>query len=82
MNETTHFTGTKIKAILTAQGRRQDWLASQVGVATSTVSRWMSGELPIRKEHAEKVASALGVPFFLVVESRKSDNSSRYEEAA
>lgn len=78
----TSFSGTKIKQVLTDQGRRQDWLATQVGVATSTVSRWISGELAIRKDHAEQVAELLGVSFFDVAESRKRDDASLKSEAA
>lgn len=77
MNEMTSYSGTKIKQVLTDQGRRQDWLAAQVGVATSTVSRWVNGELPIRFDHAQQVAALLGVSFFDVAESRKGEMESR-----
>lgn len=70
-----------IGAVLTAQGRRKDWLASQVGVSASTVTRWISGEITISRPHAERVASVLGVPFFVVAKSRKSDEESRNQEA-
>lgn len=74
MNRTPRYTGTKIKDVLAAQGRRQDWLAGQVGVSGSTVTRWLKGDLSISHEHAEKVARALGVPLFLVVEFRKEND--------
>lgn len=82
MNETTdRFTGTKIKIVLMEQGRRQDWLANQVGVSQSTVTRWLKGELPIRSDHATKIAQVLGVPFGLLFESLFRDESSRQEAA-
>ena len=82
MNEITdRFTGSKIKIVLLEQGRRQDWLANQVGVSQSTVTRWLKGDLAIRQMHALKIAQTLGVPFDLLFESRFRDDPSRQEAA-
>ncbi len=75
------FTGTNIGEILDAQGRRKGWLAAQVGVSASTVTRWINGEIAISRLHADRVALALGVPFFVIAESRKSEVMYREREA-
>jgi len=75
MNRTpTRYNGQPIGAVLAAQGRRRDWLADQVGVSASTVTRWIKGDLSITHHHAELVAKALGVPFFVIAESRKQND--------
>jgi len=63
------YTGTKIRETLHAQGRRQDWLAFQLGVSPATVNRWIKGGRSIDHTNAVKVAQILGVPFFLLFES-------------
>lgn len=81
MNRTPHrFDGRQIGTVLAAQGRRQDWLAAQVGVSASTVTRWITGEIAISRSHAEIVAKTLGVPFFVVAESRESNEESSLTE--
>jgi transcriptional regulator with XRE-family HTH domain len=78
----TRFSGSKIGDVLSAQGRRRDWLAAQVGVSASTVTRWINGDIAISRAHAERVASVLGVPFFVIAESRKSYKESFSQESA
>lgn len=67
MRNTTHrYAGTKIKVVLDEQGRRQDWLADQVGVAPATVNRWIKGSRTVDVRNAQKIAAVLGVPLFLL----------------
>lgn len=52
---------TVLARILAEDGRRQDWLAGQIGVHASRVSRWVNGEGyapgPVNRK---KIAAALG----------------------
>jgi len=67
MRNTIHrYAGTKIKVVLDEQGRRQDWLADQVGVAPATVNRWINGSRTVDVANARKIAAILGVPLFLL----------------
>ncbi|MGB3329184.1 MAG: helix-turn-helix transcriptional regulator [Thermomicrobiales bacterium] len=70
------YTGTKIGDVLAEQGRRQDWLAAQVGVKPATVNRWIRGSRQLDRANAERVASALGVPFSLLFLSPIGDTPS------
>ena len=40
-------TPDEFRAALKALGLRQKWLAERLGVATTTVNRWATGELPV-----------------------------------
>lgn len=66
MNEELRYTGSKIGGVLFEQGRRQDWLASKVGVTPATVNRWIRGNRSLDHTNASRVADALGVPFYLI----------------
>lgn len=61
---------TNLKAVLDEQGRRQDWLAEQIGVSESFMSRVIRGHCVIMRDRAERAAVALGVPFFVLFELR------------
>lgn len=65
-NTTDRYPGMKIRDVLDAQGRRQDWLAREVGVSPATVNRWLKGYRSVSPVHAGRVAAALGVPFFFL----------------
>ena len=45
------------------QGRRQDWLANQIGVKRQTLGRWAAenGEASIKKAYLIAAAKALGI---------------------
>lgn len=43
------------------RGRRQAWLADQLGVKPSTVSRWVNGHDHPTEENLEQIAAVLGV---------------------
>ena len=51
---------TRLGWVLREQGRRQDWLAEQVGVDPSHISRIVHGLFPSQAT-AEKIADALDV---------------------
>src|SRR5690606_30731627 len=65
-NSTERYTGTKIGMVLREQGRRQDWLATRIGVTPATVNRWIHGTRSIDRKDAVKVAAVLDVPFSLL----------------
>ena len=52
---------TAFAAVLDAQGRRLAWVAQRLGVDSSTVSRWRSGDRPIPMRRREQLAAILGV---------------------
>lgn len=62
------YSGTKIGLVLRAQGRRQDWLAHQLGVSAAALNRWIKGHRQIDVETARRIADILGVPLFLLVD--------------
>lgn len=66
MKNMTRISGTKIGDVLTAQGRRQDWLAERVGVSPAAVNRWVKGSRTVDIETARRIAEILDVPLFLV----------------
>jgi transcriptional regulator with XRE-family HTH domain len=68
------FTGTRIRSVLEFQGRRQDWLADQVGISRATLNLAIKGERTLGADAAEKIATALGVPFVLLFESPIGDD--------
>ncbi len=67
--------GITIKTVLDQQGRRQDWLANQVGVSPATVNRWMKGTRTVDIERARRIAVILGVPFYLLWNIPEGTNS-------
>lgn len=58
----SRYTGTKLFEILEAQGRRQDWLAEQIGCSQSLVSKIKYGQRPIPTWFAERAAAVMGLP--------------------
>lgn len=56
------YTGTRLFEILAAQGRRQDWLAEQIGCSQSLVSKIKYGQRPIPVWFAERAAAVMGLP--------------------
>lgn len=51
---------TPLKRILEEQGRRQDWLAREVGVNITTVWHWVHGINRPSPANQAKIAKALG----------------------
>lgn len=74
MAKDLRYSGTNLSSVLNHQGRRKDWLASQVGVSPSAVSRWIGGSRLIDEKTARRIAEVLDVPFSLLFESPKGDD--------
>ena len=51
---------TPLKRILDEEGRRQDWLARQLNVDESAVSRWVRGVHVPSEPNRRAIAEALG----------------------
>jgi DNA-binding transcriptional regulator YdaS (Cro superfamily) len=47
--------------VLAAQGRRSTWLADQLGVHRSTVTRWTNGQVRMPRTYVIQVAELLRV---------------------
>ena len=62
MRQQPSATATRLFDILAAQGRRQDWLAEQVGCSQAYVSMMKSGQRPLPDWFVERAARVLGVP--------------------
>lgn len=56
-----------LQAEATSSNLRHSDLAEMTGIAQSTVSRCLSGDMPVSKENAEKLARALGLDIEWVV---------------
>jgi transcriptional regulator with XRE-family HTH domain len=66
--------------LLNQQGRKQRWLANQVGVSESHLSRVVAGERLIDQVAAERISSVLAVPLFLIFEFTDRSNSLQEKE--
>lgn len=62
MRGTMKYDRTKLRDVMTEQGRRNDWLASQTEYSVETIARYMSGQYEISDKFAERAARALGIP--------------------
>ena len=51
----------KLKNVLDDQGRKFKWFAEQIGVDTSTITRYMSGDTEIPKTKHKLIAKTLNV---------------------
>ena len=59
--------GDNLRFWLESQGRKQKWLAEQLGIATSSITRWKDGEaMPGKAEHFDKLAEIMGIPVSLL----------------
>lgn len=56
----------KLEAIMQAQGRRQTWLAQQVGVSVSMINHILKGRKPLTPKMGYKIARALGIPLIIL----------------
>jgi transcriptional regulator with XRE-family HTH domain len=84
MRYTDRFTATKIGTVLAEQGRRQDWLAEQVGVSGAALNRWIKGRRTIDRATAERIAAVLDVDLLLLIDVPKGSchEPTRTEDAA
>lgn len=60
------YDATLLTRVLRDQGRKQRWLADQIGTHESLVSEWVNGHRTISERRARQVADVLGVPFYLL----------------
>ena len=56
------YEGSRIKALLQAQGRTQEWLADVTDYNAAVVSDFLRGARPVSDRFAERSALHLGVP--------------------
>lgn len=54
--------GARLKAEVERQSKSGRWLADQLGVTESAVSRWFAGSREIGDDHRIAAARALGLP--------------------
>lgn len=66
---------TNLGSVLTAQGRRYDWLADQIGVHKSLVTHLLKGRRTVDLETATKIADILQTPLFLLFELSNDSKS-------
>jgi transcriptional regulator with XRE-family HTH domain len=79
----TQYDGAKLAAIMQAQGRRQTWLAQQVGVSVSMINHILKGRKPLTAEMAARIAVALGLPLFVLARDiHFAEKSIQVEELA
>ena len=83
MKEQPRFKATEgLATTLVTQGRKQRWLANQLGISDGQMSRVLSGEKTMPEELANKAASLLQVPFFLLFELTDVSNNVTMSSAA
>ena len=51
-----------LERTLHEQGRKKSWLARQLGVSNSTVTKWLKGEARPTDDKKVKISTLLGVP--------------------
>lgn len=61
MTNDERYDNSKLAAIISAQGRRQDWLACRIGVSRSYISHMVRGAARITPVMARRLAEALEV---------------------
>lgn len=59
----TRFYAVDLADVLAEQGRRQDWLAQQIGVSKPMMSYIISGRRTVSEPVARQISALLGVPF-------------------
>lgn len=75
VSQMERYRSTNLAAVIKQQGRFQRWLALQLGVSESMVSKVALGQRTLSRFHAERVAQLLGVPFFVLFELHESNDS-------
>ena len=63
MNEINKTEGTaqKVKQLLDQRGLKYSWFATQLGVTSHTISRYLSGKSAIPKSKHQRIADILAV---------------------
>jgi transcriptional regulator with XRE-family HTH domain len=75
------YRSTNLAAVIKQQGRFQRWLALQLGLSESMVSKVALGQRTLSRSHAERVAQLLGVPFFVLFELQSCNDSESREQS-
>lgn len=70
----TKYIATNLDRVLTEQGRLRSWLASEVGVSRSLITMIAKGQRPVSRELGERIATSIGVPFFVLFDVRESSD--------
>lgn len=73
--DTVRYTATAVIPTIRRQGRSVAWLSREVGVSRQYLSDVAHGHIPVRRDFAERVASHLGVPFFLIFDVSDGRNA-------
>lgn len=71
MNEEPRYIATNLGKSLESKGLKQSWIARQLGVSKSLMSKVVSGDRSVDQMTAEKIAALVGVPLFLLFELRQ-----------
>jgi transcriptional regulator with XRE-family HTH domain len=70
--------GERIAMVIQAQGRRKTWVAREMGISPSYLTRLLTGERPWLPHLQEAAARVLGIPrevLFLVSDCHPSDSN-------
>lgn len=73
---------TGLKNVMEAQGRKKRWLADEVKLSESYLGRVINGTRTISKSDADRIATALGIPLFLLFEFTVVNQKSTQETTA
>jgi ribosome-binding protein aMBF1 (putative translation factor) len=57
--------------VIEQQGRYQKWVADRIGMSESLMSKVVRGGRTLNRSDAERIATLLGVPFFVLFELHK-----------
>jgi len=86
MNGATRYYSRSLATVLEAQGRKRSWLARELGVSESLISKISLGQRSAKPELARRIADKLGYTgeqFFLLWElPQRNDSVSVVEQAA
>jgi hypothetical protein len=76
------FYATNLEETIREQGRTKRWVASRAGFSESMLGHVIARRKTIGFQAAERIATSLAVPFFLLFESTDVDQSSPNQEQA
>jgi hypothetical protein len=63
------FRTNNLAEVIETQGRTKQWVAGQAGFSASMLGHVIAGRKPIVRDRAERISTALGVPFTVLWES-------------
>lgn len=67
---------TNLEAVILNQGRTKKWVADHGGFSQSMLSHLLAGRKTIAADAADRIATALGVPVFVLFESADAEQMS------